>query len=94
MSEPLEVMYERCQDPECDSPTPHYAGDEGWELWKASDWAYEKHLTDAELAAEYWRSWNLFKTGNNSAHRDWAEYDRSQILHRFATTPHYDEVTA
>lgn len=50
-----------------------------------------KHLTDAELAAEYWRSWNLFKTG---ATRDWAEYDRSQILHRFATTPHYTEVTA
>lgn len=48
-------------------------------------------LTDPELAAEYWRSWNLFKTATVTGDRDWAEYDRSQILHRFAATPHYTE---
>lgn len=49
-------------------------------------------FTDAELAAEYWRSWNLFKTGNDGANRDWVEFDRGQVFHRFATCPHVDEV--
>jgi len=50
-----------------------------------------KQLTSTELAALFWHSWNLFKTGSPE-HRDWTEYDRANTLRRFAQTPHYDEL--
>lgn len=58
-------------------------------LWELDALAWNKALTDAELAAEYWQS-------------DYADvrYDREdedlepipEIIHRFATLPHYDEL--
>lgn len=69
---------------------------EDWYVWKdtavrpfvADMYAVNKHLTEPELAAEYWQS-------------DYADtrYDREdedlepipEIIQRFATLPHYDE---
>lgn len=51
--------------------------------------ALNKHLTEPELAAEYWRACNDMAETN---------YDRNDvvesipsIIRRFATTPHYDQ---
>jgi len=60
-------------------------------IFAADAKALNKHLTMAECAAEFWHSWNLFKTGSPE-HRDWTEYDRANTLRRFAQTPHHDEL--
>lgn len=57
--------------------------------WEHSDHT-TKHLTDSELCAEFWHAWNRTKTGPAHA-RDWTEYDRTIVIHRFATTPHAGE---
>jgi hypothetical protein len=52
-------------------------------------YALNKHLTDAELAAEYWQS------GYADVRYDRVDQDLEpipEILYRFATLPHYDEV--
>lgn len=56
----------------------------------------DKRLTDAELAAEYWKL-----TYGDEVARGWAsDYavirrseEQRQTMHRFATLPHYDEPT-
>lgn len=50
-----------------------------------------KRLTDAELAAEYWRDAREFLTRANSAGERLDRIARWATLHRFATLPHYDE---
>lgn len=66
------------------------------------DWTEYKRLTDAELAAEHWCEFSealwwapergRIHTEQGKLHAD-AEA-RTVILERFATTPHYDEVTS
>lgn len=58
-------------------------------MWGCQCPESSKRLTDAELAAEYWRA---------SSGADEVNYDRgfraesiNGILRRFATLPHYDE---
>lgn len=89
--------------PEC--PQPHW-GSFAYEDW-FTDRAAEvklrerKRLTDAELAAEYWceekslgdvRDW--IKTSPGYKVLEPVLLERVLTLHRFATLPHYDEVTA
>lgn len=66
-----------------------------WSVWYE---VHRKRLSDAELAAEHWS----YCTGWYVAVRDDDDYEgapatrelkrRAQILERFATLPHYDEV--
>jgi len=62
--------------------------------------ATEKRFTDAELAAEWWRQDSFFKTASRRtenypgekvliAARE-REFDRLQVMERFATLPHFD----
>lgn len=52
-----------------------------------------KRLTNAELAAEYWCSeWRKVTPETSDAVKILSA-ERAEILHRFATLPHYDEVT-
>lgn len=59
--------------------------------------AREKRLTNAELAAEYWKQEPVpdrvmeCMGVSDPAHDEALE--KVAILHRFATLPHYDEVT-
>ena len=58
-----------------------------------------KRLSDAELAAEYWRlRLKVCSRGNRDVKGvghpcvEWrAAHDECDTLHRFATNPHYDE---
>ena len=59
----------------------------------ADNMSQQKRLTEAELAAEYWRANAL-----GWMHEDAGEFTRaeqhsteSSIFRRFATLPHYDE---
>jgi hypothetical protein len=63
----------------------------------------DKRLTDAELAAEYWFQHSIYvREASNLLHCQRVhleaasesfvrETHRSEVLWRFATTPHYDE---
>lgn len=68
------------------------------ELKRASDLndqLVDKHFSDAELAAEYWRSDAdaLARCHADSTETEWPEdYDKqAETLMRFATLPSYDE---
>lgn len=71
---------------------PLYNSPDGFWAYAASHvdgYAANKHLTDAELAAEYWQS------GYTDVRYDREDEDLEpipEIIHRFATLPHYDEV--
>ena len=82
--------------PEC--PQPHW-GSFAYEDWFTDRSAEmklrdRKRLTDAELAAEYWREAREFLTKCESASERLDRIHRWTVMHRFATLPHYDEVTA
>lgn len=99
MSKSLELVVHPPLPPEPLPYTPEWVDWDNWREWdqrKRQEFQQVRstHFTDAELAAEYWRSWNLFKTATITSDRDWAEYDRSQTILRFATHPHHTEVAA
>ena len=61
--------------------------------------AVEKRFTDAELAAEYWLSSSrkermlgygdaIGSATQEQAHKEW---DRMEVIARFASLPHFDE---
>ena len=52
-----------------------------------------KRLTDAELAAEYWKRQFLYAVANG-VHETARAYAHMQVIHRFATLPHHDEAHA
>lgn len=66
----------------------------------ADGYAQRKRLTEAELAAEYYRACYLYESdlADNDGYDgmpETREHRRhSLILHRFATRPHYDEAMA
>ena len=72
-----------------------------WCADRELEWRLTQHkrLTDAELAAEMWRSrLKVCSRGNRDVKRvghpcvEWrAAHDEYDTLHRFATLPHYDE---
>lgn len=69
-------------------------------VWRGDEFE-EKRLTDAELAAEYWRTgqdeayitegiiWKGICDGWSTSES--AALHRSYVIRRFATLPHYDE---
>jgi len=79
-----------------------------WYRWKdtfmlphiADMYGERKRLTDAELAAEYYRSAFLHENslsendGYDGMPETQAHRHQATMLWRFATLPHYDEVTA
>lgn len=59
-----------------------------------------KRLTDAELAAEHhaaqkdcWRKLAINQYAGEGAHSDVGSEQWAEIVHRFATLPHYDDPT-
>ena len=58
---------------------------------KARATTRRKRLTDAELAAEMWRSYVINGDGEVPFDEQLAEWPRLEALYRFATLPHYDE---
>lgn len=79
----------------------------GWWEWTelnaATRGVHAHRLSDAELAAEYWRAQHDFAFiaegiiwGQMCGHWSFGEDDasaRTKTLERFATLPHYDEVS-
>lgn len=92
-----------CPHPACSTLEQVYTGDKftddfpdsgwegGWIYTPCNDhlgWMGYKRLSDAELAAEVWKSRaELDKDVEQSRHHHMCE-----TIERFATTPHYDEV--
>jgi hypothetical protein len=92
MSKPLELtVYPRLERPNTGAEIMPYR-----EQWRREEALKQsKHLTDAELAAEYHHQGHVFMLNGSTrapdAQRQAAIWD---ALHRFATIPHYDEPTA
>ncbi|QDG65816.1 hypothetical protein NIBR502772_05945 [Pseudarthrobacter sp. NIBRBAC000502772] len=75
-------------------PRYGYGIDPYREQWKRERNIIEaKRLTDAELAAEYWRStWDAQSCYHDGSDEDiTATRKEYEALERFATLPHYDE---
>lgn len=105
MRKPLELtIFEK--EPGRYGREPRYNSPDGFWAYPASHvdgYAANKHLTDAELAAEVWhacddRSINASNILNGQYDNPHAQrafqraIDQANTLHRFATLPHYDEV--
>lgn len=105
MSKPFELtVFPSEQECSCCGPIFTMPDGEVVRAYQADNMARQKRLTDAELAAEYWRSREDFvcivegirwesmcdewRLGEGSA------IDRKFTLESFATLPHYDEVQA
>jgi hypothetical protein len=92
---PLELtIYPKLEPPRTGTEIMPYR--EQWQREAALSQA--KHLTDAELAAEYHanevEAWRMSARRPEFFNVDHAERleERESILRRFATLPHYDEV--
>lgn len=80
----------------------HYAEIDDLGTVNVEYWIACKRLTDAELAAEYWRlrlkvcaSGNRDMKAKGHVCTEWqAAHDELDIMQRFMELPHYDEVTA
>ena len=72
---------------------PHVGAPTSCDLCAALRWPDDKHLTQAECAAEYWRSsYHLARPLAANTFVPTPEWDRTQqeaaTWHRFATHPH------
>lgn len=87
MSKPLELtVYE------IDRTEPSMVVVDGFWAYRPYDPA--KRFTDAELAAEVWRQEAQVTTVEAMGGTPIRNIAALTIIHRFATLPHYDEVTA
>lgn len=91
---PLELVHYPPLPPEPVPGTPEWVNWEKWRAWdelKRDEFRQRraKRLTDAELAAEYWREGDAMAPVNYD--RDVNAEPIARILHRFAASPDYLE---
>ena len=97
MSKPLEL---KIYPPLAKQPLPFDPDWQGWDAWREWKRLYDQEfqqrrdarLTDAELAAEWWRSNQNFHNSADGTESELRALAESVAVHRFATTPHYFEV--
>lgn len=95
MSKPLELtVYEK--EPGLYGREPRYHSPDGFWAYPESHvdgYAAEKRFTDAELAAEVWRQEAQVTTVEAMGGTPVRNIGALKTLHRFATLPHFDEVS-